>query len=195
MHSLAFRGALREVAPWITVTEGGKLEAHLNGLSTREKLRYLSKEMGLSPDLHDEIWRQKQDRTMAAIRGAIRPDHEKVDLLSSLRRMGFRLACVSNAIRSTTTAALAQAELLLFFEFVLTNEDVPKQKPDPAPYAEALRRMGLAPAQCLVVEDSPHGIESARKSGAHVMPVSTYRDVTFRAVWEAIKSLDAAPTA
>lgn len=190
MHAWAFRTALAQVYPKITVTPGGKLHNHLNGLSTREKLRYLTREMGLPESMHARIWTAKQNLTQEAIRRSIQPDSAKTEMLSALKRLGLRLACVSNSIRPTTAAALAQAGIAPFFEVVVSNEDVPRQKPDPAPYLHAFRSLRLGPNECLAVEDAPHGVEAARKSGAHVLPVSSYRDVTFPIVWGTIRTLD-----
>jgi HAD superfamily hydrolase (TIGR01509 family) len=51
------------------------------------------------------------------------------------------------------------------FEFVLTGADYTKFKPDPQPYLMAADRLGVAPADCLVVEDTERGLESATRAG------------------------------
>jgi len=52
-----------------------------------------------------------------------------------------------------------------FFEFVLTNEDFTRHKPDPQPYLMAAARLGVDPADCLVVEDSVRGLRAAVAAG------------------------------
>jgi beta-phosphoglucomutase-like phosphatase (HAD superfamily) len=52
-----------------------------------------------------------------------------------------------------------------FFEFVLTKEDFTRFKPDPEPYLVAAARLGVAPADCLVVEDSERGLRAAVAAG------------------------------
>jgi len=52
-----------------------------------------------------------------------------------------------------------------YFEFLVSNEDVSRSKPDPEIYIAAMARMGVTPSETLIVEDSPHGIEAARRSG------------------------------
>ena len=44
-------------------------------------------------------------------------------------------------------------------------EDYRHGKPDPEPYRCAVERLGLTPAQCLVVEDSRRGLDAARAAG------------------------------
>jgi sugar-phosphatase len=46
-------------------------------------------------------------------------------------------------------------------------------KPDPAPYLLAAQRLGVDPAQCLVVEDAPAGLTSGLKAGAARLAVTT----------------------
>ena len=51
------------------------------------------------------------------------------------------------------------------FEFVLTGADYTNSKPDPEPYRMAAERLGVAPADCLVVEDTERGLVSATRAG------------------------------
>ena len=59
---------------------------------------------------------------------------------------------------------------------LVTADDVARGKPAPDPYLAAAAGLGLDPARCLVVEDAPAGIDSARAAGCHVIGVaSTHR--------------------
>jgi len=60
-------------------------------------------------------------------------------------------------------------------EVLVTSDDVMNGKPHPEPYLKGAERMGLAPAECLVIEDAPAGIQSARAGGMKVIGMaSTY---------------------
>jgi HAD superfamily hydrolase (TIGR01509 family) len=189
LHARTFREAAEHVWGALPLD----IEGDLNGLSTREKLAHLTRTCGLPREEHEPIWQEKQRRTLDAIRSEIGPDPVKAALMEGLSRDGLRLACVSNASRETTVLALRLADLFRHFEFVLTNEDVARQKPSPEPYLEAFRRLGLPPGECLIVEDSPHGIRSAQESGAHLVVAPSYRDVTYEFVCSAIRSREHAP--
>jgi HAD superfamily hydrolase (TIGR01509 family) len=52
-----------------------------------------------------------------------------------------------------------------FFPIVVTTEQVPRGKPFPDMFLEAARRMDVPPGECLVLEDSPAGIEAAKAAG------------------------------
>ena len=55
--------------------------------------------------------------------------------------------------------------LLRYFDFVLTNRDYERSKPDPAPYLAALARSRLGPDRCIAIEDSERGLAAARAAG------------------------------
>src|SRR5215469_5677848 len=58
---------------------------------------------------------------------------------------------------------------------LVTSDDVTNGKPHPEPYLLGAERMGMAPAECLVIEDAPAGIQSARAGGVKVIAMaSTY---------------------
>jgi sugar-phosphatase len=60
-------------------------------------------------------------------------------------------------------------------EVLVTSDDVANGKPHPEPYLKGAEMLGLKPADCLVIEDAPAGIESARTGGMKVVGIaSTY---------------------
>ena len=52
-----------------------------------------------------------------------------------------------------------------FFPVIVTSEQVNRGKPFPDIFLEAAKRMGVPPNECLVLEDSPAGIEAAMAAG------------------------------
>jgi HAD superfamily hydrolase (TIGR01509 family) len=63
------------------------------------------------------------------------------------------------------------------FSVVVSGDDVPKKKPAPDAYLEALRQLDLAPRSCLAIEDSRNGLVAARDAG---VPVLVTRSLYFR---------------
>ena len=56
---------------------------------------------------------------------------------------------------------------------LVTADDVQNGKPDPEPYLLAANKMGVSPADSVVIEDAPAGISSAKNAGAFVIAVAT----------------------
>lgn len=81
------------------------------------------------------------------------------------------------AIATSCTAPLAKARIeataLPVPPVVVTADDVSRGKPHPEPYLLAAQRLGVDPAECLVVEDAPGGLESARAAGCATLAVTT----------------------
>lgn len=157
-----------------------------NGLPTRKKLEMLSVEKGLPAPLHTMLNRLKQVYTRDEILTRCRPVFEKEYMLHRLKREGYRLACCSNSIRETLELMIRQSGVEACFELLLSNEDVTTPKPHPEVYLTAMARLGLSPDAVLIVEDAPHGLEAARRAGAHVCQVGGFAEVDYVRVRAAI---------
>lgn len=96
-------------------------------------------------------------------------DPRTAPALDRLRRAGYRLAVVSNS-DGRAEEALAAADLLSRFEFVIDSQLVGFEKPDPRIFAAALDRMGLPPAEALYVGDLYEiDVIGARRAGLDVI--------------------------
>jgi sugar-phosphatase len=82
-----------------------------------------------------------------------------------------------SAIATSCTRPLAAARIgaarLVEPNIVVTADDVTHGKPSPDPYLEAAARLGVDPTRCLVVEDAPAGLTSARAAGCATLSVIT----------------------
>ena len=76
----------------------------------------------------------------------------------------------------------AREGLWELFDCVLSNEDVAKPKPDPEMYQTACKRLGIKPEEALIVEDAPHGVEAARRSGSALCQVMGFNEVDYARV-------------
>lgn len=114
--------------------------------------------------LHDE----KELCFQSLASGRIRPFPGVRDYLRQLRQGGVRTGLVSNAPRMNIDFILRELGLSGCFDMQLGAEDVAAGKPDPLPFAEACRWMGVSPPNVLVHEDSEAGITSALLAGCPV---------------------------
>lgn len=150
-----------------------------DGLPTRTKLEMLSLESGLSYQLHDFINEMKQLYTMEFVHTSCKPRFVHEYVLSNLKAQGYKLAVASNSIRNTIEIMMQKANLLDYFDIMLSAEDVSMPKPDPEIYSKAIDYFGLKPNECLIVEDNENGIKAAKASGANVLIVREVDDVNF----------------
>jgi len=88
-----------------------------------------------------------------------------VALLDHLRNAGIPCAIATSTASPYAEAYLTEAGLIGYFDTVVTRSDVANPKPAPDPYLLAAERLGVRPAQCIAVEDSPNGIRAAAAAG------------------------------
>lgn len=93
------------------------------------------------------------------------------ELLELLCNHQVPRAVATSTRQPRATQKLQAAGLLPYFQQVLSSSDVGQPKPAPDIYLLAARRLGVAPAQCLVLEDSPTGVRAALAAGMTVIQV------------------------
>jgi beta-phosphoglucomutase-like phosphatase (HAD superfamily) len=165
-------------------------ESFYNGLPTRKKLEVLSKEKGFPLALKEFVNSLKQVYTREEILKNCAPHFDKQYMLAKFQKGGMRQAVCSNAIRDSVDLMLRQSGLLEYLEFFMGNDEVSKPKPHPEMYISALQKLGITPEEAVIVEDSPHGIEAAKASGAHVCIVSGFTEVNYDKLNSFIKSVN-----
>lgn len=158
-----------------------------NGLPTRKKLEMLSVEKGFPRGLQPLVNKIKQKYTREEILRSCTPVFEKEFMVHQLKRDGYKLAVCSNSIRESVELMLRGSGILELFDCVLSNEDVKQAKPDPEMYLMAFQRLGVKPEEAVVVEDAPHGIEAAKRSGAMLCEVAGFNEVDYARVKRALE--------
>jgi HAD superfamily hydrolase (TIGR01509 family) len=105
----------------------------------------------------------------------------------------YALAVATNSIRGEVDVVLGHLGLREFFTALVAREDYVEAKPAPDPYREAARRLGLAPAACVVVEDTARGVRSGLAAGCVVIavPSELTRDNDFTGAARRLDGLEA----
>lgn len=126
---------------------------------------YLHK-YGLKADISDLV--QKKRRTYYRLLEHS-PDVKLfkgvMKLLSFLEKEGFILGLATSSDIRSADIILNRFGLSKFFNSVVTQEDVECKKPDPDMYLKSARELVISPIECMVFEDSPTGIEAAKRAG------------------------------
>ena len=184
-HAEIFMRAVNIIKPGLNLTK----EYHdkvLNGMTTKQKLNLLN----LTTSERDDISELKQRLTREVILNYIMPSEEQKAMLQALYYMKYKIYCVSNSIRTTVETCLAGLEILEYFSGIISNEDTTEPKPSAQPYLTAYSKWGLDPKESVIVEDSPHGVQSARSSGGNVLVVAGVEEVTLKRVLDFIESVE-----
>ncbi|MFC5478187.1 HAD family hydrolase [Massilia suwonensis] len=95
------------------------------------------------------------------------------DLIADARSQGIALAVGTAAPPANVEFTLDGLDLRRHFETIVGATDVPRGKPHPDVFLEAAKRCGAEPADCIVFEDAPLGVEAARRAGMRVVVITT----------------------
>lgn len=92
------------------------------------------------------------------------------DLVRDLTAAGVPVGLATSSFPQWVEWTLDRLGLTGAFDVEVLAPELDEQgKPEPFVYEEAARRLGVAPADCLVIEDSASGIEAADRAGAYVL--------------------------
>ncbi|MFI5707180.1 HAD family hydrolase [Kribbella sp. NPDC051620] len=114
-----------------------------------------------------------------------------LELLTGLKAAGIPCALVSASYRTMIEAVLSHLPPDLF-DVVVAGDEVTNGKPHPEPYLTAMAELGVEPAGCIVIEDSPGGTQAGTAAGAFVVAVPqwvTIPPAPRRLVLESLESL------
>ena len=147
--------------------DGEDLVGNRHGIPGRQVLRMIE------PDLPEE---RILELDSALLEGEVADTRDVIATRGALPLLEAlpmdRWAIVTSGSRRLALARLEAAGLPVP-PIMVTADDVRVGKPDPQPYQLGARLMGLPTERCLVLEDAPAGITSARAAGCHVLGVLT----------------------
>jgi HAD superfamily hydrolase (TIGR01509 family) len=98
-------------------------------------------------------------------------------LLAELAAAQVPVALVSSSYRVLVDAVLSHG--FGPFDVTIAGDEISRTKPHPEPYLSAAARLGVDPTQCVVLEDSPAGVEAGESAGCAVVAVPSVAGVTF----------------
>ncbi|MDQ3662104.1 MAG: HAD-IA family hydrolase [Actinomycetota bacterium] len=161
--------------------DGDALMSIAHGRPAAEVIAAIAPQLSAETEVRELERREADASDVLPIAGA-------VGLLASLPERSW-------AVVTSGTAPLAASRLRTIAApkppVLITANDVSAGKPDPEGYLEAARRLGAAPRECVVIEDSPAGVEAARAGGMAVIGVTTtFSAAALIGVKAHVKSLD-----
>jgi len=187
LHYNALNAALEKIGKQYVISREEHLSTY-DGLNTTRKLELLYENKGLSRQLFDQIWKDKQLATFDLIR-EFPKDKKLIKIFSTLKSQNIKIAVASNSIRETVKLALLSIGILQYVDYFISNEDVKRTKPFPEMYWKCMIALNCLPKNTVIIEDSHIGRQGAIDSGAHLIPVNDSFDLNEDKINEAIDIL------
>jgi HAD superfamily hydrolase (TIGR01509 family) len=133
------------------------------GGSSRDMMEDLKRRLGLPEPVEELV--ELKNRLYLEIAGAgTSAFPEMVRFLGQLRSDGIPVACASGSSPHVLERLLSASGLADRVQAVVSAEEVGRGKPAPDVFVEAARRLGVPPHECVAVEDSPQGVEAAKRA-------------------------------
>jgi HAD superfamily hydrolase (TIGR01509 family) len=144
-----------------------------DGVPLRDIIAWLNRDYGCKLDA--EAFIRAKKKRFAAYLPQVQPLRPMIDWYRHLRAQRVPVAIASSGTRNAVEQTLRYLELESDFDALVTIEDVAHGKPAPDLVLEAARRLGVAPAQCVVIDDGSPGLAAAAAAGMACVDVRHYK--------------------
>ena len=189
LKALSYARAATELCPELDEREVEAAFADFVGLSRQEVAIGLMRRFGLEDEARARTeeygvtkpW-QAYVRVRLRIYEELLSDPDRVlcvryphnlALLSEVRREGYPTALATQSHHEEALRVLRILDIADEFDVIATREDVEHGKPAPEMHLLVARELGVAPGECLAIEDSPAGVQAALAAGAQAIAVTT----------------------
>lgn len=102
-----------------------------------------------------------------------------METLEELKKNGIKIAIGSSS--KNTSIILKQIELDTYFDAISDGNKITHSKPDPEVFLKAAEMLGVAPEDCMIVEDADAGIEAGKRAGMKTLSVHGAKGADFEA--------------
>ncbi len=137
----------------------------------------------------DELWEmiyRKRETFVREFDKYVEPIEDGIEMVKKFKKIGVKNVITSGNSREMIEKALKVLRIEDYFDEVLAWEDVVKKKPDPEIYFKACEKLGAKQKECIIVEDSPTGLEGALKTN---MAVATKKLKYNKKYWDKVDIL------
>lgn len=159
--------AWKQIADELGIPFDEKVNERLRGVSRMASFDIILERYDGAMDEEEKVrWTDKKNEIYKSM--LTRMSHDDLldgvsDTLDKLRGMGLKLAIGSSS--RNTKFILGQLGLADFFDAVSDGTNITRSKPDPEVFLKAAEFLGMAPKDCLVVEDAEAGLQAATAGG------------------------------
>lgn len=152
------------------------------GRSQLDSMRIFIEGCGIVGHTPQQLLAIREERMLARYLAGVSPMAGLHQILDRFQGR-LKLAVATSSPRKFTDVLLPSLGIDKRFEVVQTGDGIERGKPDPQIYLRAMSRLGVAPSECVVLEDSQSGSLSAHRAGAFVIavpsPLTAHEDFSF----------------
>ena len=162
-HSRAVQQVFTEIGVSVSLAElsqyaGTKRGASFRGIAAQRGLKLPVEQLSARKDvLFNDIIAHTQ----------LQPIEGIPELLAKLQAAGIPMAIASSSSDAFIAYIVDCLHIRSFFDALLSGENLPESKPNPAIYQLTAQTLGVAPEQCVVLEDAALGVQAAKAAGMY----------------------------
>lgn len=142
-----------------------------SGTRVIDELRLMRAHYGWSEPVEELLARRQRYFDEICLTTALEPMPGVREVVRALQERGIPLAITTSAVREAIEMILPRIDLRDAFTLIVDGGDVQHGKPDPECYLLTARRLGVAPADCVVFEDAALGVLAAKRAGMFCVAV------------------------
>jgi beta-phosphoglucomutase len=150
----------------------GEVEEQMYGKNSEVLTRLFGKRK-FSPMRMDELSYEKEKRYQDAYRPHLALINGLDAFLTKAKEQGIVMAIGSAAVSFNIDFVLDNLHIRDYFKAVVSADDVNVSKPDPETFLKAAHLLQVEPAECIVFEDAPKGVEAAQNAGMKSVVLTT----------------------
>ena len=165
----AWRFAFRKIAN-VDIEKSEEEYYLIEGIGLQKTIEMLGNKYGVNPlnyqaiiELKDDYF--KRNHTFTTFDGVY-------EIINILKNKGVKVALVTGAQKNRILENVPKS-FIDKFDVLITSDEAPNTKPNPEPYIKAAKLLDVKLKDCVVVENSPVGIQAAKSAGMFVIALKT----------------------
>jgi beta-phosphoglucomutase len=118
------------------------------------------------------IMHEKAKTYLALAASQLVPYPDVIEFIQNLAKHKVRLALVTGSLRAEAEVTLKAFNLTGLFSAIIAAEDIDHSKPNPEGYLKGAKALSVEPADCIIIEDAPSGVQAAKAAGIRCVAVT-----------------------
>ncbi|MDI6825862.1 MAG: beta-phosphoglucomutase family hydrolase [Candidatus Aenigmarchaeota archaeon] len=157
----------------IKITKKNLLKMY--GMKTHEIVKMIMKDnrKEITEEMAKKMAEKKENYYRELVEGKLKLLPGVREFLTYLKEKGYKIGVASSASLESIRQLLRETKIDNFFDATVSGFDIKLSKPNPDIFLECTKKLNVKPEDCVVVEDSVHGIEAAKRAGMKSLAVAT----------------------